>query len=208
MDVTQELEKFKNYYTNLFSHNELKNDKYQEQIKEKVLKIYLDTKDKKYDYNITEIDIENALKSLKANKAVGNDKICNEMFKYGDCGLLKRFLSKIYNDIINFGINVKNLNISLITPIPKGNQQLTPNDSRPISVSNSFSTIYEKIILNKSDKIFKFSKNQFGYQNKASCKHASFLIKEINGFYNSGGSSCFIISLDLSKAFDRMCETS
>ncbi len=97
-------------------------------------------------------------------------------------------------------------NISLITPIPKckNKNSTNPEDFRPISVSSFFCTLFEKCLLLKMENIFKFNKCQFVQINRTSCKYASFLIKEIMNYYNSGGSPCYVVSLDLSKAFDRL----
>jgi retron-type reverse transcriptase len=46
--------------------------------------------------------------------------------------------------------------------------------------------------------------NQFGYRKKTSCKHAYFIANEVVNYYKQGGSKIFFISLDASKAFDKL----
>jgi hypothetical protein len=97
------------------------------------------------------------------------------------------------------------MNISTITPIPKKNvNSVNPDDYRPISVSNTYCLLYESLILDKIERIFNFNKNQFGYRMATSCKHASFVINETRNYMVSGGSPCYIINLDMKKAFDKL----
>ena len=127
------------------------------------------------------------------------------MLKNSKNAKLTETLKNIFKDVINQGILLEKFNISVITPIEKkesNNNNL--DDYRPISVSNVFSTLYEMIILNNIENIFKFNDKQFGYKANTSCKHASFIINETISYYKKGGSPCYVISLDMKKAFDRM----
>ena len=69
---------------------------------------------------------------------------------------------------------------------------------------NVFCNIYERLILNKIQEIFNFNSCQYGYTRWSSCKHASFLVNETISYIKKGGSPCYVISLDLRKAFDRV----
>ena len=180
------MSKFSEFYSKIFSHDGFINSPDHDTIKNEVESIFESTKNKVYPDLLTIQDIEKSIDSLKSNKAVCFDKIAAEMIK--------------------FGLNLSGFNISLITPVPKckNKNSTNPEDFRPISVSSVFCTLFEKCLLLKIDNIFKFNKCQFGYTNRTSCKHASFLIKEIINYYNSGGSPCYVVSLDLSKAFDRL----
>ena len=127
------------------------------------------------------------------------------MLKNAKCIKLTNVLKNVYKDIINNGIVLQNFNISLISPIGKKDSNTSdPEDFRPISVSSVFSNIYEMIILNQIEEIFKFNNKQFGYKANTSCKHASFIINEAISYYKKGGSPCYVISLDMKKAFDKM----
>ena len=46
--------------------------------------------------------------------------------------------------------------------------------------------------------------NQFGYKNKTSCKQAHYVVNEIINYYRQRGSKIYLISLDATKAFDRL----
>lgn len=189
---------FEKFYTNLFSHDDMEDKEEHVKINEEVNKYYSELKEKIFDVNISENLIEICLKKLKKNKAVGNDIICNEMYKNAKCEKLNRSLKEIFNVIINQGMVLNNFNISLISPIEKkSNGNKSPDDYRPISVSNSISNIYEMILLNLIHSIFKFNNKQFGYKVNTSCKHASFIINESISHYKKGGSPCFVVSLDM-----------
>ena len=78
------------------------------------------------------------------------------------------------------------------------------NNIRPISISNCFSQIFEKVILQKSPLLLKMHKNQFGFKRHTSCNHAIFVTKETILNYIEKQSSCKIASLDAEKAFDKV----
>ena len=46
--------------------------------------------------------------------------------------------------------------------------------------------------------------NQFGYRKKTSCKSAYFVVNETINYYRRKNSNIFLVSLDASKAFDKL----
>ena len=202
---TLNIRAFEEFYSHLFSHEDIEEKASHKLIHEEVRYYYDIIKEEKFETEITNNLIESCLKKLKNNKAVGNDMICNEMLKNAKCLRLTSLLKQIFQDIINEGVILENFNISIITPIEKKDSaNKHPEDLRPISVSNTFSTIFEMTLLNKMDHIFQFNNKQFGYKANTSCKHASFIINETLSYYKKGDSPCYVISLDMKKAFDRM----
>jgi hypothetical protein len=81
---------------------------------------------------------------------------------------------------------------------------MTPEESRPISVSSVFCNIFEQILLNRMDFLKASNSNQFGYRRKTSCKHAFFTDNETIQYFKKGKSDIFVVSLDASKAFDKL----
>ena len=75
---------------------------------------------------------------------------------------------------------------------------------RPISISNTLSQIFERIILNQIPSILNTHNNQFGYKRHTSCSHALFCFKETVINYIDNGQMCIAVSLDAVKAFDRV----
>ena len=199
------LNDFEMFYSKLFSHEGILENDSHKQVYQEVKSYYDSIKNKKFNVEISSNLIESCLKKLRNNKAIGSDKICNEMLKNAKSNKLLRVLKNMYADMINEGILLNNFNISIITPIQKKDtNNSAPEDFRPISVSNTFSNIYEMILLDKMEHLFKFNNKQFGYKSNSSCKHASFVINETLSYYKKGGSPCYVISLDMKKAFDRM----
>jgi hypothetical protein len=62
----------------------------------------------------------------------------------------------------------KNFNVSIIKPILKDQEKPTDdiNNIRPISISNCFSQIFEKLILLNSPNLMITHRNQFGFKKK------------------------------------------
>lgn len=98
------------------------------------------------------------------------------------------------------------LNISIIRPILKDLNKPSDDVSnlRPISISNCFAQILEKILAHKCSALTESHKNQFGFKPKTSCQHAIFTVKETILNYIEKNSSCKIASLDAEKAFDKV----
>ena len=190
---------------NLFSHDGYKSTDEHNDIENKVNNEMEKIKKNQYEDTFTQADIELVIRKLKNGKAVGVDSVPNEMFKYADNLRLSCIIATIFNNVIKYGLTINNFNVSLITPIPKKNAMSTrPEDYRPISVSNTISNIFEELLKNKISQNITTSEKQFGYKPKSSCKHASFLINKFINYYNNRGSPCYIVSLDIKKAFDRM----
>ena len=200
------LEQFSDYYSKLFSHDDRPSNAQQLLIENKVSE-YLETikNKKKVENPFSIIDIEDIIKNLKTNKAVGVDFISNEMLKYGNCDNLISILHYVFNQMFKNGYTPNDFNTSLVSPIPKKGELNEPKDFRPISVSTTFAIIYEMLLLTKID--FNkdlISKNQFGYKPNTSCKHAYFIVNETINYYNKGKSPLFLVSLDATKAFDKL----
>ncbi|CAF0726181.1 unnamed protein product [Brachionus calyciflorus] len=100
-----------------------------------------------------------------------------------------------YNSIPNKLEFPKFFNISLITPIIKDKNKPTNETNNPISISNTFAQIFEKLILIKSPEILKTHQNQFGFKKFTSCSHAFFVIKETIAYYLDKNTDLTLASL-------------
>ncbi|RNA44919.1 RNA-directed DNA polymerase from mobile element jockey-like [Brachionus plicatilis] len=105
---------------------------------------------------------------------------------------------------LHHGYLPDSFNVSIVNPIPKGGVTNEPSDFRPISVSNSFATILEVLLLGKMDCFNQIHVNQFGYKRNLSCKHAYFIVNETINYYRQNGSKLHVVFLDASKAFDKL----
>ena len=157
-------QKFSDYYKTLFENSIPDNEEngyleHSVQTKKEELKNII------YKDSFTRENILNAIKKLKKNKSIGFDYVSNEMLINSKCDKLIQLLCGLYNLIVKFGLQISNLNTSVITPIPKKNNATDkPEDYRPISVSSCFAQLYETLLLDKIEDVFCFSPNQFGYR--------------------------------------------
>jgi hypothetical protein len=199
------LEHFSNFYENLFSHNDRPSDEKQREIEKRVYDYSLELSEDSYDnHTFPKNEVLIIIEKLRINVACGNDGISNEFLKYGCSDVLVDALAWFFNSIIATGHIPNDFNTCLVTPIPKKSVIDQPGDARPISVSSALANILESLILNRSHFLLETKDNQLGYKANTSCKHAFFLVNETINYYNSGKSPLFIISLDASKAFDKL----
>ena len=195
---------FIRYYSNLFSHNDRPSTPRHHQVEENVSLFYDSIKFFKFECEISEREVNRALNGLKIGKAMGIDQCSNEMFKFGNCDILVLILRCLFNNMVNFGIVPTDFNLSLLKPIPKKGSLSSPADYRPISVSTTLATLFETVLLEKMDVIQEFHRNQFGYKRFTSCKNAHFVVNETLNYYKCGRSNCHVVSLDATKAFDKL----
>ena len=90
-------------------------------------------------------EFEEALKSLKRNKAPGHDgldvNIIISVYEF-----MNKPLLKIFNESINLGIFPENMKIAKLTAIFKSAKKELLANYRPISVLSCFSKILERIM--------------------------------------------------------------
>ncbi|CAF1080507.1 unnamed protein product, partial [Brachionus calyciflorus] len=149
-------------------------------------------------------DIKTSINLLKKGKSIGFDNVSNELLFYGNNEKIRLILSCIFNTMIKYGYTPDNFNVDLATPIPKKGQMKEPSDLRPISVSTSYANLFQSLLLKKTPFENLISKNQFGDRAKTSCKHAYFMVNETINYFRNGKSELKLISLDATKAFDKL----
>lgn len=103
--------------------------------------------------------------------------------------------------MVKYGHTPTNFNISLITLIPKNGKAETVADYRPISVSTVYALMYESLLLRKTKLNNCAHKNQFGYKNKTSCKHAYFVVNETINYYLNGKSNVHLSQSGFNEGF-------
>ena len=117
---------------------------------------------------VSNLEIENAVFSLRKKSAAGEDGIGIELIQVA-YGILEPYLSKLFNtclDICHYPLGWK---IAKITVLKKPNRETykTPKSFRPISVLNTLGKIYEKILYERLNWLSKennwFTDNQQYY---------------------------------------------
>lgn len=85
-----------------------------------------------------------------------------------------------YLYIFKHAVIPTDFNVSLVRPIIKDRNK--PSDDvknlRPISISNVFSQIFERLLLANMPDLHSTHRNQFGFKRFTSCTHALFAMKE------------------------------
>lgn len=109
---------FENYYKKLFSSNENESNQDHQLIENQTNEFYENIKEEYYHYNVTEFEINTAIKNLKLNKSVGYDDIPAEMIIYSSLSF-KKVLRYFFSLIFSYGYIPNDLNVAIVSPIPK-----------------------------------------------------------------------------------------
>ena len=80
-----------------------------------------------------------------------------------------------------------------------------PENYRAIALSSVFGKIFDKIIIEKQVEHLYTSELQFGYKIKSSTVMCSTALTETIEYYVSKNSAVYVLLIDASKAFDRVC---
>ena len=149
--------------------------------------------------------IEFTIQTGNSKKSTGPDGISSFVLKQLPFSAIL-FLTVIFNNCINNSYFPNNWKTSTIFPIPKKGSSSNISDFRPISLLNSVSKIFEKIILHKMTTFCEDhninQENQFGFKKSHSTllallKFHSDITKNLNKKETTA--ACF---LDIEKAFD------
>lgn len=147
------IEELEKYYHDLFNkhnnddpeHDDVNQAEMNKLIEEQVKKRKTNKQETK---NVPVKLVDNILKQLKNNKAIGWAGVSNEMLKYAKCEELSKLLGRVFEIIINTGVIPTFFNISILKPLIK-DEMKSSNDKgnqRPLSISDVFPSVLEKII--------------------------------------------------------------
>ena len=175
-------------------------------------KLINEFKEKRKNDDFVHIEEENVrmiIENLKNGKAVGFSGVSNEMLKHGNTKVINSTLTYLMEWMINTATIPKLFNISILKPLikdhTKGSNQLS--NLRPLSISDLYTHIFEKLILIEVRIDHCDHKKQFCFRGNASCSHATFILKEILNYNRSRNKTTYVIAIDASKAFDRVSRT-
>ena len=102
------------------------------------------------DKSISEKEIVKCVKEMKNGKAVGEDKICNEMMKSGITVFEIRSYLKMPDQCnSNTGEGSFNWGKGWIIPIYKSGPKSNPQNYRPITISSSLCKVFTRILNNR-----------------------------------------------------------
>jgi exonuclease III len=154
------------------------------------------------DFTIEEIEI--AVNKLNNNSSPGPDGLPNEFYKN-----LSYFIFPILTRLFNYMIKTKtkpdSFREGVTTLLPKKEDPLTPSDYRPITMNNSDSKIFSKLLVNRTKKILNLfiDEDQTGLPNRNIQNAIKFIINSFH-YLNDNLIKALIILLDFEKAYDNM----
>lgn len=160
-----------------------------------------------YVFPVTEGEVLSCIKSLKNKNSTGYDGIPMRIIK-DSAHIIAEPLSRIINKSFIEGVFPDRLKMAIIKPLLKKGDAEHLGNYRPISILNSFSKIFEKILAQRLIKFFgkfhAFDKSQHGFLSGRSTETAIFQF--ITSIINSieAGEVPLCLFLDLSKAFDNV----
>jgi hypothetical protein len=143
---------------------------------------------------------------LKNGKATGFSGVSNEMLNK----IISTVLKQMYEWMINTGSISKLLNISILKPLIKDESKPSDNlgNLRPLSISDIYTNVFEKLLLIEVQLDHPDHDKQFEFLSllraNSSCGHVNFILSEIVKLNKTRNKSTYIISIDASKAFDRV----
>ena len=155
---------------------------------------------------ITEVEIERVVKSLKNRKAAGYDGIKNEFIK-NSIQLCMPLYIKLFNFIFDTGIIPDIWSKGIIHPIYKNKgDPKDPDSYRGITLVSSLGKVYTAILNNRINKLAEeielISKCQAGFRRGYSTIDNIFNLYCLIQIYLQSGRKLFCTFIDFKKAFD------
>ena len=151
----------------------------------------------------TREEIKVAVKSLKNNKAPGNDNLPAELFKNGGEALINQ-LEILIHEIWKEERIPKSWNESVIIPLHKKNDKLDCTNYRGISLLQTGYKIFARILYNRlviySEEII--GEYQCGFRRNRSTTDHIFTIKQIMEKYWEYGKNLYQLFIDFKQAYD------
>lgn len=157
------------------------------------------------DINFTEDQVKSAIKRSKNSKALGPDDLSPQMLKnIGNNGI--KYLTKIYNKVVNTATIPNSWKIGRIIPILKPGKPANEGKSyRPISLLSPTAKILESLIQVPLREAIPLADHQHGFRKGRSTTTAlqainSHITKNLN--IKKPANRTVVVALDLSRAFD------
>ena len=127
------------------------------------------------------------------------------MMKYANRNTIIKLLERVLKEIFETGV-VPDMSIGKIVPIVQDTIKNCNdiNNIRPVKISNVYSNIIEKYILEGITNQIKMNEKQFGFLKNASTQHGLFIMKEIFNFFKKRRSRIYACAIDALKAFDKV----
>ena len=142
-------------------------------------------------------EVRTALRSLKNNKATGQDKV--NKADLTQIGAVR--LALVYNVFLITGYVPTQLRDSKVTLIPKKPEPVLPAEYRPISVFSTFLRMFHSILDARLSKV-PLKSSQKGFQRRDGIAENTFILRSFMKYARKQKKDCYMAFIDLSKAFD------
>ena len=114
-------------------------------------------------------------------------------------------LRKLFNACIKHSFVPINFCSRRIVLVPnKSNICDAFGDYRPVTSFNVLAKVFEYCLLEKLSCYIKLHDLQFGFATDGGCEKAVFVLKSVVEYFVEHGSSVYLASQDISKAYDRV----
>ena len=149
-------------------------------------------------------DMLTAISKLKVGKASAGFVKSQHIFLGSP--KLAIHLHLLYNGLLQYSYVPYDFLQGSVTPVLKdSNGNLNEsNNYRPVTLSHTFSQLFEQLLLQKIDCYLVTDDLQFGFKKKRSTSHALFVLSSCVDYFVNHGSDVIATFLDCSKAFDKV----
>jgi hypothetical protein len=198
------MDEFVSYYKSVFSPNtEEVEDKLKIEVDEFLFK---QKSDAEVTTPVVDLSVLNdCIGNLKRHKSAGPDNICNEHIILGGVQL-QVHICLLFTSMLRHSFIPSAFQYGVIVPLLKNKHgDASKLDMyRAITLSAVMSKLFEYVLLSLFGDSLVSDNLQFGFKKDSSCSHALFTFGETVKYFTSRGSKIFSVSLDASKAFDKV----
>ena len=145
------------------------------------------------------------MKGLKNHKAVGNDGIPSEVYKFASERLLTMMSIFLFSCMLTGKLPSTLMHIVIIPLLKcKSKDPADVNNYRLIAIATALFKVLEQVLLLRLARYLGTADSQFGFKQQHGTEMTIFAINQIVDFYRNRVTPVYMCFLDAIKAFDRV----